>query len=101
MPSKSTDLKFCVATGLPILCVKCFRPPKIEHKRKHEVVCDYHLAVKDYKEKDNVNDDAPFNLPHFIDHIHWDKIKTSCQPELSLLFKSFRRLNEDIARRVV
>lgn len=98
----SSQVRFCDATGLPILCVTCFRPPR-EVPKRGIVICDYHKAVKEYREgkRDKIDHDHPFNLPRFIDQIEWAKVLTSCEPELALLFKVFKRTNDDIARRVV
>ncbi len=89
----------CDATGLVIVCMRCLRPPK--GHRKHSKVCDYHDAVQEFRREGAIDDTRPFDLTTFIQKIEWNKVLTSCEPELPMLFKSIKRANEEIARRVV
>ena len=99
-------IQFCNATRLPIVCLKCLRAtniraPRGRAKKGYVILCDYHRAVEEYVDMDKVDDNNPFDLAHFIDRIDWNKLRTGCQPELPALFKSFKRTNQEIARRVV
>ncbi len=99
MKKKQNRLQLCDATGLPILCMKCLGIPTPSKSKKP--VCDYHMAFEDHRRLDKLDHDNSFNVSRFIEKIAWDKVATSCQPELASLFKNFKKTNEELSRRVI